>query len=415
MSQSNQNRGHDAFIAVVSDAEIAAGIEQYCAERGIEDANIQLRPEPLGDAPAIVNGGAAVVVVQAGVADEDTLAKLEQLCTYISSGGAFIAILDDPSAQAIRQLFRAGVTDVLPTPVAENELIAALNTARNKFSSVSTPSRGKGKIISVVKTSGGVGATTLSTNLGRELLDATGKSVAVIDLDIQFGTVGLALDLQPRMDVTDAIRAGDRLDDMLLRSIMTKHKSGLDVLTAPERVTPLDVITEHFIELLVTHLRNTYDIVILETPTAWGHWIAALFEASDLVVPVVETSVRSADGAKRMMRGFDDFGISEPPLFIVANKVAKKSEVKERLRQLGNIFGETPSALIRTDEKTVAEGSDLGRCLKDVNASAPVVQDMSNIAAKVIKRLEITAAANAGAAPAKKGLFGGRIPMLGDR
>lgn len=416
MSSEVWHKSYESLIAVVSDHAIAETIETYAASNNIADANVQVRLEPLSQAATIVNGGAAIVIVQAGAADETALEKLEELCKYVSGGGAFITILDDPSANATRRLFRAGVTDVLPTPVSESELITAMSAARTASANSKPVSSGaEGKIISLSKTCGGVGATTIAVNLGRELIDQNVGSVAIIDLDVQFGTVGLSLDLQSRMDVTDAIRADDRLDDMLLKSIMTRHKSGLEVLTAPEQIAPMEIIGEPFIELFLPTLRRCFDITIIETPTAWSHWIASVFEGSDLIIPVVETSVRSSDGSKRLMRGLYDFSIKEPPLLVTANKISKKSEVRDRLKQLGNIFGAAPEVLIRSDEKSVEECSDLGRCLKDQHASAPIVQDFSSLAGKVIQRVGAVARGNVGAPPPKTGLFGSILPKLGDR
>lgn len=411
MATGRKHSDGDSLIAVVSNADVSAWIKAYCEENEIADPHITLTDTAIGDAPSIVNGGAGIVIVQGGEADDAEILKLEQLCSYVSDAGSFIVILDNPTTDAVRRLFRAGVTDVLPTPVAKNELIAAIQTAQNKTGR--HDGADSGKIITLVKTAGGVGATTAAVNLARELIHGGVERVAVVDLDVQFGGVGLALDLEPRMNITDAIRAGDRLDPTLLRSVMTRHKSGFDVLPGPANLTPLNVIDTHFIEVFFRTLKASYDIVIVELPMVWRQWITAVADGTDILAPVVETTVRSADGARRITQALNDLSTTSLSLFVIANRVEKSPTTRDRMKNLGNILGAAPEAVIRMDAKVAAECADIGKCFRDVAATSAVTQDVAGAAQKIITRLSIPSVE--GESEGRKGLRIGNFSILGGK
>lgn len=401
------------LIAVVRDESIAESVKHYCERYRIDGANIRLCDDPLNDAPSIINGGEATILLEVGEADQLTLEKLEGLCRHISGKGAFIVVIENPDAVALRQLFRAGVTDVLPKPAMAADIVAALDSARRQAPS----RRAGGKIITVMKSAGGVGATTVAVNTAREIHDKTLSRVALVDLDLQFGTDGLALDIQPRLDVTDVIRAGERIDDTLLRSVMTRHTSGIDVLPAAPTITPLDVIDNDFAKTLMAQLRSSYDFAVIELPSAWTHWFGDILDATDLLLPVTETSVRSADGSSRIMQGLADLSLRDSNMLVIANRFVKKPEAKDRLKKLADIYGVRPEGLIRADEKAATDASDLGKCVKDVAPGSPITEDFSALAEKILSRLgvKVEHSAESRSPTSLRRLLPGVMNKLGER
>lgn len=404
-----------SLIAVVREEAIADVLQNYCTENNISNASIKLHNPDSGEIEQIVNGGASIVVVQAGACNDENLSRLERLATSVTHGGAFIAILDDPTTNAVRQLFRSGVSDVLSTPVVPNELIAALNTARKSAKPFQKPIMQNGKIVSLLKSAGGVGATTICVNLSRALKDDHGMRVAIVDLDLQFGTVGLALDINSRMNINDVIRAGERLDGTLLKSVMTKHTSGIDVLPVSKGITPLNVLSSDFIPFFMKELRSLYDIILIDLPTAWSGWNTAIFDESDEIAPVLETSVRSADGATRIVQGLNDLDLGTKSLFPIVNCARKASTTRDRIKRLGDIVGQKPIMVIREDEKAASEAADLGRCIVDVNSSVAIVEDFASGATALCHRLQIEIESNVVATTKDKRSFASRIVGLGGR
>ncbi len=383
-----------SLVAVVRSAETAAEIESYCAASPDIAADIRIADTAVADAPSIINGGADIVIIEAGNAAQVDIAALEQLCAYVTRGGSFIVIMEDPPADTVRRLFRAGVTDVLPTPVMPAELIAALNTARGaqqdmRSAAASAPT---GKIVTVLKTSGGVGATTVAINLAGALAAMQSGGVAIADLDIQFGQVATALDIRPRMTVLDAIRAQARLDPMLLASTMQAHDSGVKVLAAPNEITPLDAINEDFVARLFTALRANAAVSIVEVPAAWTQWIGDVLDRSDIIIPVAEATVRSAAGAARIGQSFIDFGLTKPNIHVVVNKYEKTLENNERAKKIGEIFRTKPAGAVRLDVKAAAEAADRGLLFAEAAPKSLATRDFETNAHTIAATLGLTLA-----------------------
>lgn len=403
-----------SLVAILRSSEIAVEIEAYCDASPDIAADIRLADAAVADAPAIINGGADIVVIEAGNAAGADIAALEQLCAYVARGGSFIVIMEDPSADIMRRLFRAGVTDVLPTPVMSAELVAALNTARGR--KMEAPAQGAstaGKIITIVKTSGGVGATTLAANIGAALAAMIDGKVALVDLDIQFGQIVTALDLRPRMTVLDAVRAGARLDPTLLASTLTEHESGLNILAAPNEITPLDAISEQFIDRLFKNLRAVAAATVIEVPAAWTQWIGDVLDKSDLVIPVAEASVRSAAGAARINQSFIDFGLTRLNLHLLVNKYEKTIENNERAKKIGEIFRVKPAGVIRLDVKAAQESADRGLLFSSISQKSAAAKDFETNARTIAGALGLTFANEPDAAPPLARILGGRLGARG--
>lgn len=402
-----------SLIAVVRSGELAGQIDAYCAAAPDIAADIKVLDEAVSAAPAIINGGADIVLIEAG--PNADIAALEELCAYVARGGSFIVIMEDPTTDVVRRLFRAGVTDVLPTPVMPNELTAALNTARGRRVEApgAAPAAANGKIVSVLKTAGGVGATTFAVNAGAALARNCEGRIALVDLDVQFGQVATSLDVSPRMTILDALRAGKRLDPTLLASTMHQHQSGLKILAAPAEITPLEAVNEEFIDRLLANLRATAAISIIEAPAAWSQWVGHLLDKSDLIVPVAESTVRSAAGAARINQSFVDFGLTRPIINLVVNKYEKTIENNERAKKLGEIFRVKPAGAVRLDVKTAQDAADRGILFSDASAKSLAAKDFETNARTIAAAIGVELAQETEASAPFAKLLGGRLAPRG--
>jgi pilus assembly protein CpaE len=384
-----------SLIGIVRSEDTEAHLRAYCDSASDIVSEIKVNEPVPGSASGLINGGADIVVLEAGSSDSADLDELEKICTYVSSGGSFIVILENPTAEIMRRLFRAGVTDVLAAPAEENELYAALETARTRSvkspSAASPPSPAQaGKIITVIKSAGGVGATTIATNLAATFNDFEVGEVALVDLDVQFGQIATSLDAHPRMSILDAIRAGHRLDATLLSSIMHDHASGVKILAAPTALTPLEAVTDTFITRLFENLRNAYAVSIVELPAAWTQSVGEALAQSDQIVIVVEPVVRCATGSARIAQAMSDFGLKSKNAFIVANKFEKTMENSARIKKIAEIFDAKPGGAVRFDEKAGGEAADRGMLLKDVSAKSIATKDIETNARRLAAVMGVT-------------------------
>lgn len=405
MSQSITTPGMKSLIAVVKSDAVYEQLQRYCDGAPDIVHEIKQSEGPLEAAPALVNGGADIVVVETDIIDDDAFGVLEQLCAYVTRGGSFVVIADEPPMSIVRRLFQAGVSDVLPRPVVESEFFATLDKAaesRRPAPAAESVSSGRGAILTVLKSSGGVGATTIAVNLAANIRRMYGATVALADFDLQFGEMHVALDLKPKMSVIETIEAGPRLDRTLLRSTMVRHKSGVELLASPPHITPLDAITEHYLQNVFAIFRQSFDATIIELPSCWTDWTRTVLAESDLIIPVLDPSVRSGVGAARIVRCFRDLELTKPPLFAVANKVEKSFAMRDRLDRLNEIMERKIDARIRKDDAAANDASDCGVPLREISAKSPATKDLERMAEKIFARIGQDIGAAGPAAPKRR-------------
>ena len=231
-------------------------------------------------------GAAALVVFEidpASLSDSNAILRLVEL------GGPktrFLAVTgeDLPLSQA-RALMKLGIDDVVPTGEDAEELAETLSGALREVLTAAAPPppevaggggpRRAGTVIAVTRGRGGLGATTLAVNLADMLLEPQGllvkansHTVALVDLDIQFGNAGSYLDLEDNGAMVEIARAPSVPDRAFLDTALQKHPSGLRVLTAPKAAMPLEAIDETKVGAIIESLRQDFDYVVIDLPRA---------------------------------------------------------------------------------------------------------------------------------------------------
>ena len=141
-----------------------------------------------------------------------------------------------------------------------------------------------GRIIAVMSPKGGVGKTTVATNLAVGLAKAAPMSVVIVDLDLQFGDVASGLMLEPEHTITDAVVGAASQDSMVLKTYLTVHPAGVYALCAPRNPVEMDKITAEHVSRLLTQLREEFHYIIVDTAPGLGeHVLATLEHATDAV------------------------------------------------------------------------------------------------------------------------------------
>jgi pilus assembly protein CpaE len=191
-----------------------------------------------------------VLLLDVDPSKSDEIATLHAIVRDRFPETPVVATTANASLQDVRQLMRLGVVDVVPQPVIPNDLGTAIAfAARSKIKDEGSGERGK--IISVLKSGGGVGATTLCVQAGyliAQRLKSEVPEACVLDLDLQSGNASLYMDIDNRVGLIDVMESPERVDASLLASVVGHHQSGLDVLAAPRDVLPMDVVTPSAID-----------------------------------------------------------------------------------------------------------------------------------------------------------------------
>jgi pilus assembly protein CpaE len=184
----------------------------------------------------------------------------------------------------IRRVFEAGADDVLTLPEAPEGVRFALQKAlaRRQGAGAGGMGTAAAPMLVVLGPKGGTGKTLTTCNLGVSIAQ-TGRRVAVVDLDLQFGDVGLALGLTPERTIYDLAKSGGSIDAEKVEGYLTEHSSGLRVLLAPTRPDHAGLVSVELLREVYSALRSSYDFVIVDTPPGFmPEVIASIDSATDI-------------------------------------------------------------------------------------------------------------------------------------
>ena len=310
---------------------------------------------------------------------------------------AEIVIFAPPAATPddVRRLFRAGAKDVLGLPVAQEQLMSILSEALGP----GPMGDSNGFVLAVAKSAGGVGATTLAVNVAGHFANPPrGKRgdrldplrVALLDLDIQFGASALALDVQPRKDVTEVLRSPKRLDAHFLDGVLERHRSGVRVLAAPQTAIPLDAIDSAVATSIVNVAASTHDIVIVELPMAMTDWTGALLRRADHVLLVSSAAVRGIAGARRILDAATDLNVDLSHWSLCFNRLNSVLDGNDIIDQAKRVLG-VPVFGALGEDAAVRVAGDRGRMIWETAPTTRFAKDMRPLCVEITQMLEARA------------------------
>ena len=255
-----------------------------------------------------------------------------------------VLVRDHVDAAVLTEALRAGVREVVaindPDALVEavrrsDELGGAL-AARTVVGEV--PATSLGHVVTVFSAKGGCGKTTISTNLGAALADKGRRNVVVVDLDLAFGDVAIALQLFPSHTIADAVPLGATdLDFGALSALLTPHSPGLTTLVAPVEPGAADSIPATLITRIIEVLRENFDYVVIDTPPAFDDQVLAAFDLSDAVVLLATLDIPALKNLKLTLETLELLNYPRERWKIVLNRSDSKvglaiSEVEKTLR-----------------------------------------------------------------------------------
>jgi pilus assembly protein CpaE len=231
----------------------------------------------------------------------------------------------------LSQAMQAGIREVISSDDAA-ELLAATRRSQT-VSEVFTdkqpdlsPAK-KGKMILVFSAKGGCGKTTVSTNLAEALAMDNSKSVCLVDFDLQFGDVAVALQLEPAKTISDAIRMQHSLDLPGIRSLVTQHKPNFHVLLAPLDPSDVEFITPDLAQKILRGLKDSYDYVVVDAPPAFTEVILRAFDMADQYLLLTTLDTPSLKNLKVTLGTLQALGMPRSKWKVVVNRSTAKAGI----------------------------------------------------------------------------------------
>jgi pilus assembly protein CpaE len=276
---------------------------------------------------------------------------------------ALIVAVPGPQNGQLAEALKAGADEIVILPAEAAAVATAIHKAMARVSAAATtrPSdAARSPLVAVLGPKGGTGKTTIATNLAADLA-TRGRETLLVDLDLQFGDVGVVLGVDPEHTIYDLATAGGTMDAERLRGFTGRSRDGVNVLLAPVRPDQADAVTAEHITAILDLARTTYDVVIVDTPPAFTAGVIAAVDQADLIVMLGSFDL---PGLKNMKLGMETLQMMDVPsarILPVLNRANTK---------VGLLVTDVTKVLGRAPE--VAVPSDRG-VPQSVNASRPII------------------------------------------
>jgi len=316
-----------------------------------------------------------IILLEGLFHDAADLNPVESVTTQY--GNTYVILLcTQQSSDMLINAMRAGVREVLPSPVSQSVLEAAISRAEAKLGL--KLAEHKAVVISFISCKGGSGATFLSTNIGCRLGEQ-GRKVLLIDLNLQFGEAAMTVyDRKASYDIVQVAHNIARLDATFLNALLEHVTPNFSILAAPDDPTLYQEVSPEHVDVILNVAITQFDFVLLDVRRNLDDIMIKALDRSDKIFLVVQTLLPYVRNANRMMAVFRSLGYQAEKIEVLVNRYWKNDEIG--LNQLQTSIGKFKMHTIPNGYKEVAKAINLGLPLASVARSGVVFKAVCDIA-----------------------------------
>jgi pilus assembly protein CpaE len=344
--------------------------------------------------------------------DMDGITTAEKLATRAPTT-ALIMMSVQGEADYLRRAMLAGAREFLVKPFSSDELVTSLRQVvgreREKLSRVAVTvdpgDRAEGatqahpaSVVTLYSAKGGVGRTTMAVNLSAAAL-GFGQRVVLVDGSLQFGDVGMMLNLDPKnKTIADVARAAAAGEPDPLDGVLIKHSTGIDVLMAPPSPEMAELVTAQEVERVVSALRRTHDLIVVD---AWP-WLhdttLAFLDQSDVILSLLTLEITSIKNARQFLAVVDQLGYPRDKVQLLLNRSDASYGIRSQdvERSIGRHIDHT----VVSDGRTVVTALNRGQPFVLAMPQAKVSQDVLRVAKRIAGARPVAATDSESAKPA---------------
>jgi pilus assembly protein CpaE len=319
-------------------------------------------------------------------------------------------------ADQLKRAISAGAREFLVKPFSGDEFSTCIRrvyerelASRTQFQAslpaqtqASTPSdEGDRQVIAIFSPKGGAGRTTIATNLAVALHRETGARVCLMDANLQFGDVGVLLNLNPKnSSIADAVETGEP-DGDIIDSVVIDHSTGIRVLLAPPTPEGADLVTPSHLRKIVEHLRATHAFVVIDLPSGLSDHSLAVMDVADTIMVLAALEITTIKNVRLFLEVADQLEYSRSKVRLVINRADAAQGIR---------IADVEASVRRPIEGTIVSDGRLS--VLAVNRGVPfVVSHPDSVLSRDVTKLARTLVGDADAAtdqPNKRGLFARR-------
>ncbi|HUG05768.1 MAG TPA: response regulator [Candidatus Limnocylindria bacterium] len=328
----------------------------------------------------------------------------------------------------LRRSMLAGAREFLVKPFSADELINSIRhvhelekVRRARYAPVAPPpapggpaaaaasGRETGKIITFFSPKGGVGRTTIATNLAVALHQITNKPVVLVDGSLPFGDIAVILNMSPKAKtIADLIGSFETADSDVIESILVQHSTGIKVMLAPPTPESTELITGAHIKHVLELLRERYAYIVVDTWPSFQEQVIAMLDVADVILTLMTLEITSLKNVRVFMEVVEKLGYDEAKVQLVANRNDSSGGIKAS--DVEASLGRKIPHTIVSDGRTLVLAVNRGVPFVISHRDSQVAKDIFALAQKVATTGSTAPAAAGKQAPARGGLklFGAR-------
>jgi pilus assembly protein CpaE len=378
----------DPFSAFVCDDATAEMLRPIAVEHGW--APEKVNKGGLRNAVQTLSVSASPAILFVDLSESgDPLNDINALAEVCEPGTVVIAAGQVNDVRLYRDLVASGLQDYLLKPFTPDQLRDSFAHAQLTISGPRVNEAASEKphvMAAVIGVRGGVGASTLATSLAWLMGDKAGRSTALLDLDIHFGTGALALDLEPGRGLTDAIENPSRIDGLFIERAMVRANEKLCVLSAEAPLNqPLLNDGSAFFQLQ-EELRNAFESTVLDLPRAMLIQHPHLVQDVHVAIVAVEFTLAATRDAIRVLSWLKA-NAPQSKVLVVANRVPAGAQEISR-KDFEQSIERSVDIVIPFEPKAAAQAAKLGQPFAKVATASKIQSPLAQLVSLTTSTVE---------------------------
>ncbi|MCX7923416.1 MAG: response regulator [Clostridia bacterium] len=294
----------------------------------------------------------------------------------------------------LKKAMSAGAREFLNKPFSTDDLIRTIiktydvESKRKEISSIpKIKEEIKSKVITVFSTKGGVGKTTIASNLAVSIARLTKKKVALIDLDLQFGDVAIMLNVSVKNTISDLIKEINMLDSDLIEDYLVTHFSGVRVLPAPIKPEYAEYITSSHVEKIIKTLKENYHYIIVDSSASFHETVLASLDISDRILFLSTLDLPTIKNVKAGIDVMESLRYSKEKISVILNKASEQFGI--RYKDFENTLKHNIWAYVPEDSQTVITSANKGFPFVMTRTETKVAKALITIASELTNEKEV--------------------------
>ncbi|RZU54128.1 pilus assembly protein CpaE [Krasilnikovia cinnamomea] len=324
---------------------------------------------------------AQLVVIGAGVPLDEAVGFAARQRVERPALGV-VLLREHVEVDVLAEAMRAGVREVVAAGdrgAVDGACARSVELSRQLTSVPPAAGEHATQVITVFAGKGGVGKSTVAVNLAVTLADNGRRRVCLVDLDLQFGDVGIMLQLPPERSLADAVGMAGRLDEDGVRSLITPYRDGIDVLLAPSGPAEGDQVSRELVGELLGLLAPMYDYVVVDTPPYVSDQVLAALDRTDWFVLVVTPDLPALKSVRLTLTTFEMLQYPAERRLVLLNRA--NSEVGLTVADVEKAIGQ-PTAVLMPSSRDVPLSVNRGVPLVIEHPGHPVAKALRELAGK---------------------------------